>query len=666
MHRYLFTPITINGVEIKNRIAYPAMGLLYSYDKKLNDRYLNYFREKAKGGAGIVTVGPVAVDKLGGSGFALSLDNDEAIPSFRELTDNIKKEGARAWIQLFHAGAYSYSQLVYGEKPLAPSAVYSPYTKETPREMTIEEIHETQKNFTRAALRAREAGFDGVEIIASAGYLITQFLSPLRNMRTDQYGGSFENRTRFACEAIENTRAALGNDYPLTIRMAGNDFVEGSNTDVETPEFAKLYQQAGVDMINVTGGWHESRVPQLPMEVPRGAYGYLALNIKNAVSVPVMASNRISTPQEAEQILVDGMADMVNLGRVLLADPFWPQKAKEGRDREIRPCMACNQGCTDTIFSGQPVTCVVNPRAGYEGERVVEKADTAKNVMVIGAGPAGMEAAVTAAQMGHRVSLYEKSSDIGGQLWMAGAPPHKQEIWELIRYYRAMIEKYSIDLHLDTTMTGDMIKKVAPDYVIASEGAEPLLPPIDGVDDPSVMNSWKVLGENPYMGNNVAVIGGGSVGLETALFIAKKGTLTPEVLHFLFQYQAEPVERLRELMFRGSVKVTVFEMQKKVANDVGKSTRWVLMNNLKQYGVNLVTGARVNKIEDGSVYYQRDGKFLEEKYDTVVVAAGSRPVQDIATILKGSGIPHVVTGDSVQPGKINDAVHGGFLAALNI
>lgn len=249
---------------------------------------------------------------------------------------------------------------------------------------------------------------------------------------------------------------------------------------------------------------------------------------------------------------------------------------------------------------------------------------------------------------------------------MAGAPPHKQEIWELIRYYRAMIEKYSIDLHLDTTMTGDMIKKVAPDYVIASEGAEPLLPPIDGVDDPSVMNSWKVLGENPYMGNNVAVIGGGSVGLETALFIAKKGTLTPEVLHFLFQYQAEPVERLRELMFRGSVKVTVFEMQKKVANDVGKSTRWVLMNNLHQYGVNLVTGARVNKIEKGSVYYNRDGKSLVEKYDTVVVAAGSRPVQNIATVLKGSGIPHVVTGDSVQPGKINDAVHGGFLAALNI
>lgn len=666
MHRYLFTPITINGVEIKNRIAYPAMGLLYSYDRKLNDRYLDYFREKAAGGAGIVTVGPVAVDKLGGSGFALSLDNDEAIPDFRELTGIIKKEGARAWIQLFHAGAYSYSQLVYGEKPMAPSPVYSPYSKETPREMSIEEIQQTQAAFNRAAVRAKEAGFDGVEIIASAGYLITQFLSPLRNKRTDQYGGSFENRTRFARETIMQTREALGKNYPLTIRMAGNDFVEGSNTDMETPQFARVYEEAGVDMINVTGGWHESHVPQLPMEVPRGAYSYLALNIKKAVSLPVMASNRISTPEEAERILVDGMADMVNLGRVLLADPYWPEKAREGRDREIRPCMACNQGCTDTIFSGQPVTCVVNPRAGYEGERIIEKSSEQKKVMVIGAGPGGLEAAVTAAQMGHNVSVYEKSDDIGGQLWIAGAPPHKQEIWELIRYYRAMIEKYGIELHLNTTVDIAMVKDTAPDYVIAAEGSEPLLPPIKGIDDPSVMSSWKVLGENPFMGNKVAVIGGGSVGLETALFIARKGTLTPEALHFLFQYQAEPVERLRELLFNGSINVTVYEMQEKVANDVGKSTRWVLMNNLKQYGVNMITSARVQRIEDGTIHYEKDGKNLEDHYDAVVVAAGSRPVQKISQDLKGSGIKHVVIGDSVQPGKINEAVHGGFLAAMNI
>ena len=231
--------------------------------------------------------------------------------------------------------------------------------------MTLEDIQEVQNRFVQAALRAKAAGFDGVEIIASAGYLVSQFLSPLRNLRTDAYGGSFENRTRFPRELIEKMRAALGKDYPITIRMAGNDFVPGSNSDTETPEIARVYERAGVDAINITGGWHESRVPQLPMELPRSAYAYLALNIKRAVSVPVMASNRITDPATAEKILTDGYADMVNLGRVLIADPEWPLKAFEGRADEIRPCVACSQGCTDQVFSGQPVFCIGNPRAGF-------------------------------------------------------------------------------------------------------------------------------------------------------------------------------------------------------------------------------------------------------------------------------------------------------------
>jgi 2,4-dienoyl-CoA reductase (NADPH2) len=243
---------------------------------------------------------------------------------------------------------------------MGPSEVYNSYSKETPRAMTIGEVEQTVENFIRAAERAREAGFDGVEIIASAGYLITQFLSPIRNVRTDRYGGSFENRTRFPREVLEGMRRRLGRDFPVSVRMAGNDFIPGSNTDMEAPDIARVYETAGADLINVTGGWHEARIPQLPMRVPRGAYSYLALNIKRAVSVPVMASNRIATPREAERILGDGMADMVNLGRVLLADPYWPRKAFEGRDSEIRPCIACNQGCTDTIFNGEAVFCVVN------------------------------------------------------------------------------------------------------------------------------------------------------------------------------------------------------------------------------------------------------------------------------------------------------------------
>jgi 2,4-dienoyl-CoA reductase (NADPH2) len=504
MYQYLFSPIRINTLEIKNRIAYPSLGLLYSTDGKLNDRYYNYFAERAKGGAGLVTVGPVGVDYVGSGAIALSLTHDEAIADFRNLTAIIKDGGARAWIQLFHAGAYSHPMFIGGQQPMAPSAVYSRYSQTTPREMTIGDIQQAQENFAQAAVRAKEAGFDGVEILASAGYLISQFLSERTNQRTDDYGGSFENRVRFPRELIELLRKRLGPEYPLTIRMAGNDFVRDSNTDTDTPEFARIYEKAGVDAINVTGGWHESRVPQLPMHLPRAAFAFLSLNIKKAVLVPIIASNRISDPDNAEQIIKDGYADMVNLGRVLIADPLWPQKAFEGKAKEIRPCVGCSQGCTDQVFSGRPVFCVGNARAGFEGERRLTKTDHPKKVMVVGAGASGLEAAITAATCGHQVDVFEMDSDIGGQLWIAGAPPHKQEILEFIRYYRAQIKKHQIPLHLNTAVDADFVQQQNPDYIILAEGAEPSTPQIDGYDDPCVFSAWQVLKENPALGKSVA------------------------------------------------------------------------------------------------------------------------------------------------------------------
>ncbi|MBC2712300.1 MAG: FAD-dependent oxidoreductase [Desulfosarcina sp.] len=666
MYRYLFSPITINRLEIKNRIAYPSLGLLFSYDSKLNDRYTHFFRERAKGGAGIVTVGPVGVDFLGSGILALSIARDEAIPDFTKVTGIIKEEGARAWIQLFHAGAYSHPFLIDGKDPIAPSAVYSKYAKTTPREMTIEDIHQVQEAFAAAARRAVVAGFDGVEIIGSAGYLITQFLSPLKNHRTDQYGGSFENRLRFPTELIAKVRDAVGPDVPLTIRMAGNDFVPGSNTDTDTPKIAAAYQAAGVDAINVTGGWHESRVPQLPMELPRTAYAFLARNIKNAVTVPVMASNRIASPDDAERILRDGYADMVNLGRVLIADPQWPVKAFEGRTSEIRPCVACSQGCTDEIFSGRPVFCVGNPRAGFEAERKIIPTDSPKRIMVVGAGAAGLEAAVTAAERGHRVEIFEKDSDLGGQLWIAGAPPHKRELLEFIRYYRAMVNRCQIPLHLNTTVDINLIREKAPGHVIVAEGARALIPPIPGADSPEVLNAWQVLKDNPMLGKRVAIIGGGAVGLETALFVAAKGTLTPEVLHFLMAYDAMPPERLKALMFAGTSSVTVFEMLDKAGKDVGKSTRWILMDRLNRYGVTIKTGTRVLSIDNGKITWEQDGENRSDRFDTVILASGSLSEQRLAKAMADAGIPHTVVGDGIKPGKLNDAIHGGFLAALGL
>lgn len=666
MFRNLFSPIRINTLEIKNRIAYPSLGLLYSTDGKLNDRYFNYFRERAAGGAGLVTVGPVGVDFIGSGAIALSLARDDAIPDFQKLTAIIKDGGARPWVQLFHAGAYSHPMFVGGQQPIAPSAVYSRYSQTMPREMTLEDIHQVQDAFARAAQRAQEAGFDGVEILGSAGYLVTQFLSPRTNRRADDYGGSFENRVRFPRELIELVRRRLGPQYPLTIRMAGNDFVPDSNTDTETPEFARAYERAGVDAINVTGGWHESRVPQLSMHLPRSAFAFLALNVKKAVSVPVIASNRISDPGSAEQIIRDGYADMVNLGRVLIADPQWPRKAFEGRVDEIRPCVGCSQGCTDEVFNGRPVFCVGNARAGFEGERQLIKTDHPKKVMIVGAGAGGLEAAVTAAACGHHAEIFEKEPQIGGQLWIAGAPPHKREFLEFIRYYRSRINKLQIPLHLNTTVDAEVVRKQNPDYIILAEGAQPFLPDIDGIDDPLVYSAWQVLKTNPVLGKSVAVIGGGSVGLETALFAAAKGTLNSETLHFLFAYEAVSPERLRELIFQGSSRITVFEMLPRIGQDVGKSTRWILFDNLKRYRVSVKTGATVTSVRSGMVRFRKDGKEEQLQFDNVIIASGSRSVPGLSKEIKRLGIPFATVGDCIRPGKLHEAIHGGFLAAINI
>ncbi|KUG03440.1 2,4-dienoyl-coa reductase [hydrocarbon metagenome] len=661
MFNTLFSPIEINRTEIKNRIVYPSLNLLYSADHKLTDRHKAFFIERARGGAGIVTVGPVGVGELGSGRAVLAITSDEDIRSFRELVKSIQGRGARAWIQFYHAGAYLHPHQVGGQQPIAPSPIYNTYSKVTPREMTIEDINNVQKAYLRCAERAKEAGFDGVEIIASAGYLISQFLSPLRNKRTDEYGGSVDNRVRFVKEIIEQMRQNLGSNYPITIRMSGNDFVTGSNTGIDTPAFAEVYDRAGIDAINVTGGWHESRVPQITMDLPRGGFTYLAQSIKEIVNIPVIASNRISDPQTAEKILRDGCADMVSLGRVLLADPYWPLKAVYGKSEQICPCVACSQGCMDELFSSRPVMCMVNPRTGFEGTRKITVTSNPKRVMVIGAGPGGLEAAWRAARAGHLVELFEKADRIGGQLWIAGTPPHKQELWQLIRYYQAMLNLYQVQVFLNTTVDIETVRQRNPEYVIAAEGAEILLPAIEGIDGQEVISAWHLLKNNIPLGRRVAVIGGGAVGLETAHFVASKGTIAPETLHFLFTHEAESPERLRQLLFKGNKEVTVFEKMPRAGKGIGKSSRWGLMNSLKNYGVNIITQAKVCSIKDGTLTFEVDGEHRSATFDIIINATGSRPIRKVADALEETGIPFSVIGDSFSIGHITQAIHQAYL-----
>jgi 2,4-dienoyl-CoA reductase (NADPH2) len=667
MYRKLFSPIKINKLEIKNRISMPAFGLLYcGPDRRPSQKLSDFYRARAKGGCGLLIVGGVGIDLVGSGVITPAIDTDERIEDWKKFADVIHQESCKLFLQLFHAGRYQYSALANGEQSVAPSAVRSRYTNEEPRELSINEIQELEDKFALAALRAKKAGVDGVEIIASAGYLISQFISPLTNKRDDAYGGGFENRTRFGRRVIEKTREAVGPDYPVTMRVAGNEFMPGGNTSRDILEVVQVFEKAGLDGFNVTGGWHETRVPQLPSLVPRGAYTYLAAGIRSRVSVPVFASNRIVEPDQAERILQEGSADLVNIGRAQIADPEWANKAKAGKAHEIRPCVDCLQGCMDMLFTGRPVQCLCNPLAGFEGERRIEKTNNPKKVMVIGAGPAGLEAAVTAAKCGHAVTLYEMSRDIGGQLPLVAAPPGRDEFARLMDYYRSQIKPSGVKLKLGKKVTIKKVLKVQPDTVILATGSRQIVPNIPGIDRPEVVTAWDALLSKVDLGKSVAVLGGGAVGVETAIAIAEQGTISGETLKFLLKHQAEDIEVLKELVTRGTRKVYLLEMLDKIGNDIGRTNRWVFLKELRLLGVEIITNATVTAITDSGVVYRREDAEVALKVDNLVLALGATPNDELEEALSKAQVSFTKIGDVKQPRHILAAVHEGFLAASAI
>ncbi len=666
MWRRLFTPININKLELRNRISMPAFGLLYCENRRPNERLANFYEARAKGGCGLVIIGGVGIS-MEGSGVVLpTIESDDYIPDWQMVSDAIHKHDGRVFLQLFHSGRYMHSFLAGGKQAVAPSAVPSRYTRETPRALEKEEILAIQDNYAAAAVRSREAGIDGVEIIASAGYLICQFLSPLTNLREDEYGGSFENRTRFGREVLAKVREAVGPDYPMTMRISGNDFMPGSSTGEDIVNYCKAFEEAGADGFNVTGGWHETKVPQLPACVPRGAYTYLAARIRANVNVPVFASNRIVEPEQAETILRDELADLVNVGRAQIADPEWANKAREGKIKEIRPCVDCLQGCMDRLFSGKPVECLCNPQAGYEAERKVSRVRKPKTVVIIGAGPAGLETAVTAAKRGHHVTIFDEADHIGGQLPLVAAPPGREEFRRLLEYYEHQTQGHGISLKLGKKVTMQAIRKTRPNAIILATGSKQLIPKIPGIDRPEVVTAWDALLDKVDLGKKVAVLGGGAVGIETAISIADRGTVDGETLKFLLKHEAESPETLRKLAVNGVRQVWLLEMLPKIGKDIGMTNRWVFLKELDMLGVNVLTSAKVIEIGDQGVKYEKDGEPDTLKVDTVVLALGAEPNLEIEDELKKAGFEYEKIGDVRQPRKIIDAVHEGFLAAMEI
>ncbi len=658
----LFEPITINQMTVKNRIYLPAMHLGMAKDFEVTDQLTAFYAERARGGAGIIVVGYATVDELSGNTTNIGAHKDEFIPGLTRLADAIKSNGAKSGVQINHAGRYNFSFFLDGKQPVAPSAVASRMTGETPKALEIDEIKQIIENFAAAAARVKKAGFDAVEVLSGTGYLISEFLSPLTNKREDEYGGSFENRIRFGLEIMQAIRRAVGDDFPVIVRMNGNDFMPGGQGRGELRDYARaLSEKAGIDALCINVGWHEARVPQITTTVPRGAFAYLSRGIREVVDVPVIASHRINDPYVARELIADNMCDMVAMGRSLIADPYFPEKARAGREDEIIHCVACAQGCFDNLFKLKHVECLCNPRAGHENDKLVEQTDSPKKVMVIGGGAAGMNAAITAADRGHKVALYEKSGRLGGQLYIAGAPPGREEFAVLADdLSEQVICREDISVHLNQTVDADLLDADKPDFVVLATGATPMTPPIPGIELPHVVQAWDVLLNKAYTGPRVVVLGGGAVGVETALFLAEKGTLSGDTLKFLLVNRAEDIETLADMAIKGTKKVTLIEMIDKIGKDFGKTTRWGMLQDVHRYGIETRVATKALEITTNGIRVETGAGTEEIPADTVVLAAGARSESSLEAVLKQKGIAYGVAGDATKIGMAFDAIHQGF------
>ncbi len=661
----LFEPISIGKMELKNRIAMPAIHHCYTPDGFVNERLIKYYEVRARGGVGLITVGGCTIDKLGQGPMMIGLHDDQFIEGMSKLAKAIQDSGAKVATQLYQAGRYTHSMMT-GEQPIAPSPLPSRLTRETPREMTKEDIETVIESYGQAARRTKEAGFDAVEVLGSAGYLICQFLSPVTNERTDEYGGCWDNRMRFGLEVARKIREVVGPDFPLLMRISGNDFMPGSSTNHEAALFAAELEKAGVDCFNVTGGWHESRVPQITGELPRGGFAYLARGIKEAVGVPVIASNRINGPEQAEYILKHHLADMVNMARPLIADPELPNKARAGHFEAIRRCIACNQGCLDMVFTMQDVHCTANPMAGRELKVNIEAAEKPKNILIIGGGPAGMEAARIAAGRGHSVSLWEKGKRLGGNLAYAAMPPGKDDFITLLHYYEHELARSGVQVLLNRETTADEVAAEQADVVILATGAQSAPVPFPVKEGSEVVSALAILDGSAVPGERVVIVGGGSVGCEAAVTTAEMGIISAETVKFLLENDAETPEKLKELLKRGTRAVTLVELDKGIGRDIGISTRWVTVQCIRRLGIRVMDQHLVKEVSKDGVLVEKEGQETLLPADTVVLAVGAAAYNPLEETLKGKVKELHVIGDALKPRKLTEAIREGFDLARDL
>ncbi len=662
--KHLLSEGRIGSLTTRNRIVMAAMHLGYAEDGYVTERFIRYYEECAKGETGLLFLGGFKIHKLGGGGIGfLSIEDDKYIPNMKKMNARLHSYGAKTAAQLFHGGRYAFSFMMDGEQPVSASAIASKLTRETPRALSIPEIHETIEHFAAAARRAREADFDAVEVMGSTGYLIAQFLSPVSNARDDAYGGSLENRTRFGMEVVRAVKRACGDDYPVVVRHSGAELMEGGNTLEDSVKIAKLFEDAGADAISIQVGWHESRVPTVAASVPRGAFVFLARSMRPHLSVPVITCNRINDPFLAEQVLADGSADFIAMARALNADPYFAKKVREGRVDEIIPCTGCNEGCLDTIFTGQPSTCMNNPTRGREDELTIAKAAKPRKVMVVGGGPGGLEAARVLAERGHRVTLFEKSKRLGGRLALSAIPPGREEFANTIRYLEGAARRAGVEIMCGVEMTPEKAKKEKPDVVVIATGGATRVPNIPGIQSDKVVFADDALTGKKSLGRRVVVIGAGGVACEVAIFVAGKGRVSPETALFLLENNVLPTEAALDLSHKGPHQVTLVRRGSKVGDSLGRSTRWLVLQELKKLGVRTITDAQYIGVTDDGLLISLDGQQQLLGADTIIVAAGYEADHKKKKKWAGTATDIYVLGDAHIPQKGIDAIReAAFLA----
>lgn len=647
---HLLQPLDLGFTTLKNRVLMGSMHLGLEEAPNGFERMAAFYAERARGGVAMIVTGGIGPNREGAvHAHAAQMASADDVAKHKVVTDAVHAEGSKICMQILHTGRYAYNPQL-----IAPSALQAPINPFPPKALTDAEIEQQLTDFVRCAVLAKEAGYDGVEVMGSEGYLINQFIAARTNQRDDEWGGAYQNRIRFAVEVVRRIREAVGSEFIIIYRLSMLDLVEGGSSYDEIVELGLAIEQAGATLINTGIGWHEARIPTIATKVPRAAFTWVTAKVRAALNIPVITSNRINMPQVAEEVLARGDADMVSMARPFLADPEFVVKAQENRADEINTCIGCNQACLDHIFAGKLTSCLVNPRACHETELVITPAEQPKRLAVVGAGPAGLAFATTAAKRGHDVTLFDRAAEIGGQFNIAKRIPGKEEFYETLRYFAKQVELTGVKLMLNTEVDAASLEAGDFDEVILATGIVPRKPAIDGVDHPNVLSYLDVM-QGRAVGQRVAVIGAGGIGFDISEVLVHQGESTSQNIPAFMQewgvdmtLQARGgVEQMQPQFEPAAREVFLLQRKKsKVGANLGKTTGWIHRADLQKKGVTMLSHCEYQKIDDEGLHLLVNGEPKTLAVDTVVICAGQESERSLADQITKKTV-HLIGGADV-------------------